>query len=106
MKLVIKEKATIRNTKLQMRKLTGKDKDNIKVENHLLTNMISKLESMRSREDKGRTLRMLFKIRESQPQTILYSYRWLYPSLMGRTKQKTVMESHIKQKEKTIQTQH
>ena len=30
-----------------MRKLTGKDKDNIKVENHLLTNMISKIVNMR-----------------------------------------------------------
>ena len=31
----------------QMRKLTGKDGDNIKVENHRLTNMISKLANMR-----------------------------------------------------------
>ena len=38
-----------------MRKLTGKDKDNIKVENHPLT--ISKLASMRSGE-KCRTLKM------------------------------------------------
>ena len=41
-----------------MRKLTGKDKDNIKVENHPLTNMISKLASMRRGEDKYRTLKM------------------------------------------------
>ena len=38
-----------------------------KVENHALTNMISKLASLRSGEDKCRTLKMHFKIRELQP---------------------------------------
>ena len=38
-----------------MKKLTGKGKDNIKVGNHPLTNMISKLASMRIGEDKCRT---------------------------------------------------
>ena len=41
-----------------MRKLTGREKDNIKVENHLLTNIISKLAGIRRAEDKGRTLKM------------------------------------------------
>ena len=40
-----------------MWKLTGRDQDNIKVENHPLTNTISKLASMRSGE-KCRTLKM------------------------------------------------
>ena len=44
-----------------MRKLTGKDKDNIKVENHPLTNMISKLAGMRRGEDKCRKIKMHLK---------------------------------------------
>ena len=41
-----------------MRKLTGKDKDNIKVENHPLTNMLSNLAGMRRGDNKCRTLKM------------------------------------------------
>ena len=38
--------------------LTGKGKDNVKVGNHPLTNMISKLARMRKGENKCRTLKM------------------------------------------------
>ena len=82
-----------------MRKLTGKNKDNIKVENHALSNMILKLASIRW-EDKCRTLKMHLKIREPQPKTILYTYKWLYTNLMGTTNQKTTMDTHIKKKKK------
>ena len=58
-----------------MKKLTGKGKDNIKIGNHLLTNIISKLASMRRGEDKGRTLIMHLKLRGQQPETILHTYR-------------------------------
>ena len=54
-----------------MRKLTGKDKDNITVVNHPLTNMTSKLSGVR-REDKCRTLNVHTKIVEPQPYKILY----------------------------------
>ena len=66
-----------------MRKLTGKGKDSIKVGNHSLTNfdMISKLASMRRGEDKCRTLTMHLKLRDQEPKTILYIYRWLYQNL-------------------------
>ena len=47
-----------------MKKLTGKGKDNLKVVNHPLTNMISKLASMRRGEDKCRTLKMHLKLRK------------------------------------------
>ena len=40
-----------------MRKHTGKDKDNIKVENHPLTKMISKITNLRI-EDKCKALKM------------------------------------------------
>ena len=46
-----------------MGELTGKGKDNIKVGNQRLPNMISKLASM-SREDKCRTLKMHLKLRD------------------------------------------
>ena len=69
-----------------MRKLTSKDKDNIKVENHPLTNMVTKLARMR-REDKCRTLKIHLKIREPQPKTIQYTHRGSYPNLMGTTNQ-------------------
>ena len=61
-----------------MRKHIGKGKHNIKVGNHLLTNMISKLPNMKKGEDKSRTLKMYLKIRDQQPKTILYIYRLLY----------------------------
>ena len=75
-----------------MRKLTGKDKNNMNVENHPLTNMISKLASMR-REDKCRTLKMLQKIRESQLKTILYTHSLSYPNLIG-TKNQKLLQTH------------
>ena len=71
-----------------MKKLTGKGKDNIKVGNHPLTNMISKLADMRRGEDKCRTLKIHSKIKEPQPKTFLYMHGWLYPNLMGTTNQK------------------
>ena len=71
-----------------MRKLTGKDKDDIKVEKHPLTNMISKLAGMRRGEDKCRTLKVHSKLREPQPKRILYTHRWSYPNLIGSTNQK------------------
>lgn len=54
-----------------MRKLTCKGKNNIKVENHSLTNMISKLASMRKGKEKCRTLKIHFKLRDQQPKTSL-----------------------------------
>ena len=56
-----------------MRKLTGKWEDNIKVGNHPLTNMLSKLARMRRGEDKGRTLKIHLKLRDKQPKQILYT---------------------------------
>ena len=50
-----------------MRKLTGKDENNKKIENHPLTNMISKLAGMRRGDDKCRTLKMNSKIKEPPP---------------------------------------
>ena len=47
-----------------MKKFTGKGKDNLKAGNHLLTDMISKLASMRRGEDKCRTLKMHLKLRD------------------------------------------
>ena len=77
-----------------MRELTGKN--NVKAENHPLTNMISKLASVRSGEDKCRTLEMHLKIREPQPKTILYTYNWSYQNLMGTINQRTIMDTHIR----------
>ena len=51
-------------TKFQMRKLTGKDKDDIQVENHPLTNIITKVANMR-RKDKCITLKMHLKIKKN-----------------------------------------
>ena len=51
-----------------MKKLTGKGKDNIKVGNHPLTNMISKSASMTRGEDKCRTLKMHLKLRRAAGQ--------------------------------------
>lgn len=54
-----------------MSKLTGKCKDNRKVENHPLTNVASKLARMRRGDDRCRKLKMHLKIRDPQPQIIL-----------------------------------
>ena len=54
-----------------MRKLTGKDKNNVTVENHPLTNMISELAGKRRGEDRCRILKMNWKIREPKPKTHL-----------------------------------
>ena len=67
--LAEKKKPQLETRKLQMRKLIGKDKDNIQVENHPLTNIISKL-ACRKRENKCRTLKMHLKIRELQTKII------------------------------------
>ena len=81
-----------------MRKLTGKGKDNIKVGNHSLINMISKLASMRRVEDKCRTMKILLKLRDQQAETILYTYSLIYQNIRGTTNQITIMVSHIKKK--------
>ena len=39
-----------------------------------------------------------FKFRYQQPETILHTYRWLYQSTMGTTKQISIMVTHIKKK--------
>ena len=52
-----------------MKNLTGKGKDDTKVENHPMTNMISKVASMEREEDKYRTLKMLLILRDQQPET-------------------------------------
>ena len=46
-----------------MKKLTGKDTDNLKAGNHPLTNTISKLPSKRKGEDKCRKLKMHLKLK-------------------------------------------
>ena len=84
-----------------MRKLSGKDKDNIKVENHPLTNMISKLASMRKAEDRCRTLKMHLKTIELQPKITLYTHRWSYPNLMGTTNQKQYQTHTLKKKKQS-----
>ena len=55
-----------------MRKLTGKGQGNINVQNHLLTNMMSKLASIKRGEDTSRTVKVHLKLREHQPKTIMY----------------------------------
>ena len=55
-----------------MRKLTGKGQDNINVQNHLLTNTMSKLASIKRGEDTCRTVKVHLKLREQQPKTIMY----------------------------------
>ena len=84
-------KVTPETRKLQMRNLTGKGKDNIKIGNHHFKN-ISILAIMRRGEDKW-TLKMHLKLRDQQPEGILYTHRWLYWNLMGTTGKKTIMES-------------
>ena len=66
-----------------------------------MTNIITKVASMRRREDKFRTLKMHLKLRDQQPETILHTYRWLYQNIMGTTNQITIMVTHIKKKEQT-----
>ena len=54
-----------------MKNLTGKGKDNLKVGNHLLINMISKLASTKRGEDKCKALKRHLKLRDQQAETIL-----------------------------------
>ena len=63
-----------------MKKLTGKGKDNIKVGSNPLIN-VSKLASMRSGEDKCRTLKIRLKLINQQSEIILYTYRCLYQNI-------------------------
>ena len=56
-----------------MQKLTGKGKGNVKVVNHTLINMVSKLASMERGEDKCTTLKINLKLRDKQPETIMNS---------------------------------
>ena len=44
------------------------------------------------------TLKMNLKLRELQPKTILYTYRWLHPNLKGTTNQNAMMGTHIKKR--------
>ena len=64
-----------------MKKLTGKGKDNLKVGNHPLTNMVSELASMRKGGDKCRTLKIRLKLINQQSEIILYTYRCLYQNI-------------------------
>jgi len=41
---------------------------------------------------------MNLKLRDQQPKTILYTYRWLYQNLMGTTNKKNTMDTHIRKK--------
>ena len=81
-----------------MIKLTGKDRDNIKVENHTLTKIISKLASIKSGEDKCRTPKNHVKLRDQQTKTIMYIYRFLCQTLAGTINQQTKMDTYIKNK--------
>ena len=82
-----------------MKKLKGKD--NIKVGNHPLTNMISKLASMRRGEDKCKTIKMHLTLRDQQPETILHICDWLYQNIAEMTNQKTIMDTYIKKKKQS-----
>ena len=53
-----RKKPQLEIRKLQMRKLTRKGKDNMKVENQRLTNIISKIAGIRIEQDKYRTWKM------------------------------------------------
>ena len=86
-----------------MKNLTGKDQDNIKVGNHPLTNMISKLSNMRKREDKCRPLKMHLNLKDQQPKTILHTCRWLYQNIIGTTNQMIIIVPHIKKKNQAKQ---
>ena len=84
-----------------MKKLPGKCKDNLKVGNYPLTNMISKVPSIRRGEDKCRTLKIRLKLRRSARQTILHSYRCIHQNIRRTTRQITVMMiPHIKKQNK------
>ena len=80
-----------------MKKLTGKDKDNIKVGNHLLTNMISKLASMGREEGRCRILKIHLKIRDLQTEKILHTHQ----NITGSTNQKTILYTHRKKKKQS-----
>ena len=87
-----------------MKKLTGKGKDNIKIGNHLLTNIISKLASMRRGEDKCRTLKTPLKLRYHQPEIILHTQViQVISKNSGKHKLKNY-DGNIHKKEKARQT--
>ena len=75
------KKATTRNEKLQMEKLTGKGKHIVRERNYLHTN-ISKPSIVRRGEHKCRTLEMHLKLKDQQLKTILFLYRLLHQNLM------------------------
>ena len=96
-----KGKATIRNKNIKNEN-PGKGKDNLKVGNHPLTNIMSKLASTRRGEDKWITLKMHLKLRYQQAETILHTYRWIHQNIRGTTNQITIMVTHIKKKKPNI----
>ena len=80
-----KGKATIKNKNIKNEnELTGKGKDNLKVGNNPLTNMLSKLASMRRGEHKCRTLKIHWKLKDQPAEIILQNYRWIYQNTMVR----------------------
>ena len=93
-----KQKPQLEIRILKVKKLTGKGKDNLKVGYQPLTNMISKLASMRCGEYKCRTLKMHLKLRDQQDETILHTYRWIYHNIRGTVSQITIMVTYIKKK--------
>ena len=88
-----KEKATTRNKKLKWKKLTGKGKHTVKVENHLYTDMTSKRPTERRGEHKCSILEMHLKLKDQQLKTILFLYRLLYQNLMVTANQKSTIDT-------------
>ena len=60
-----KEKPQLETRIIQMEKLTGKGKDNMKVGNHPLTNMIPKLGSIKKRREQMQNIENAFEIKRT-----------------------------------------
>ena len=75
-----------------MGKLIDKGKLTVKTGTHPYTNMITKQETMRSREYKCRKWELHLKLRDQKLKTNLYIYRLLYQNLIGNENQKTTRE--------------
>ena len=88
-----------------MKKLTGKGKDNFKVGNHPLTDMISKPASMRRGENKCRTLKMHLKLRRPVKQNDSAHIQMDISKYKG-SHQSNNYNGHTYKKEKPNQTQH
>ena len=86
-----------------MGELTGKGKDNIKVGNQRLVNMISKLASMRIGEGKCRTLKMHLKLRRPVKQNDSAHIQMDISKYSGNQKPNNY-KAHTHKKEKASQT--